>query len=366
MGPRTRAQDLAAQSRSRFLEGSMNDRASAAPPVAFLGLGPTELAALERPACAEDMRRPSDDKHHGRRPARMRLGLVWEGMRGKLRLRREQHDEPANAMEGRKRPDDQASPGEVRPRGADDRPSREDVLASYHQLMAAGFFANHAVQSTRQPPPGTRPVTSHDPNHRQPPRPSYDPDARDVPSSPQWPLTPRASGGCSPLHAQQPFCSPVSIVSSRGTKRAAPDASDEGDTAPRSPLAGDEDLSTLAHRFLPKRLRRTASRDISLPRMRSTIRSVSAMSSTTVAVPGCAPATTSSPSNASSEAPSRDEPADGGLRFGSVPRHMASLRNLRPRLVGGPLSVVPDANRGIPRVPTIPTKFTVTGGRDND
>ncbi|KGQ08598.1 hypothetical protein BBAD15_g6113 [Beauveria bassiana D1-5] len=36
------------QSRSRFCEGSMNDRASAAPPVHFLG--PDALAALEQPA----------------------------------------------------------------------------------------------------------------------------------------------------------------------------------------------------------------------------------------------------------------------------------------------------------------------------
>lgn len=34
-----------------------------------------------------------------------------------------------------------------------DRPSREEILASYQQLMASGFFQAHAIQSTRQPAP---------------------------------------------------------------------------------------------------------------------------------------------------------------------------------------------------------------------
>ena len=37
-----------------------------------------------------------------------------------------------------------------------DRPSREEILQSYQQLMASGFFKAHAIQSTRQPPPGAR------------------------------------------------------------------------------------------------------------------------------------------------------------------------------------------------------------------
>ncbi|KAI1344094.1 hypothetical protein F5Y15DRAFT_411943 [Xylariaceae sp. FL0016] len=35
-----------------------------------------------------------------------------------------------------------------------DRPSREDVLASYQELMATGFFQSHAIQSTRHAAPG--------------------------------------------------------------------------------------------------------------------------------------------------------------------------------------------------------------------
>ncbi|KAK8094460.1 hypothetical protein PG997_001145 [Apiospora hydei] len=37
-----------------------------------------------------------------------------------------------------------------------DRPSREEIMASYNELMATGFFQSHAIQSTRQPPPGSR------------------------------------------------------------------------------------------------------------------------------------------------------------------------------------------------------------------
>lgn len=40
--------------------------------------------------------------------------------------------------------------------GAADRPSREDVVASYNQLMASGFFQSHAIQSTRHAAPTTR------------------------------------------------------------------------------------------------------------------------------------------------------------------------------------------------------------------
>ena len=38
-----------------------------------------------------------------------------------------------------------------------DRPTREEIMKSYNQLMATGFFQSHAIQSTRRPPPGTRP-----------------------------------------------------------------------------------------------------------------------------------------------------------------------------------------------------------------
>ncbi|PHH67618.1 hypothetical protein CDD82_1270 [Ophiocordyceps australis] len=73
------AHDAAMAQRSRFLEGSMKDRASAMPPLAFLG--PAQQAALEQPVpLPTTPPRP-------RRPM-MRLGEVWQGVRGRLRLRK--------------------------------------------------------------------------------------------------------------------------------------------------------------------------------------------------------------------------------------------------------------------------------------
>ncbi|KAI1435627.1 hypothetical protein GGR50DRAFT_655949 [Xylaria sp. CBS 124048] len=39
------------------------------------------------------------------------------------------------------------------PRRAADRPTKEEVEASYRELMASGFFKSHAIQSTRHAPP---------------------------------------------------------------------------------------------------------------------------------------------------------------------------------------------------------------------
>ncbi|KAF2999591.1 hypothetical protein E8E14_006722 [Neopestalotiopsis sp. 37M] len=46
-----------------------------------------------------------------------------------------------------------------------DRPTKEEIMASYNELMATGFFKAHAIQSTRQPPPGSLP-------NRPPPMPT--------------------------------------------------------------------------------------------------------------------------------------------------------------------------------------------------
>ncbi|KAJ6439547.1 hypothetical protein O9K51_07434 [Purpureocillium lavendulum] len=364
MGPprtRNRAQRLAAQeqqqaARSRFQEGSMSDRVSAAPPVAFL-FGPGEREALERPVFSfaaaaptagtpgaggvDDARQsgeetsqrryetrqqqqqqqtqqrrqqqqppPQQQQQPGRRKAL--LGQMWEGVRGRLRLRRDApstDDSAATASKKRRGGDSKDDRIAVNANlsngsgnkadamlppgfgGLSDRPTREEVYANYHQLVASGFFSSHAIHSTRQPAT-SRPATSHDarsPNHVR-----HDP--------PQWPLTAVVAhaAGLVPLtpRGPSPICSPASAASSRGTKRAADDdddddvgvgvvngrgaaagggrgdgdhpmtgAGDDGEDVAQ--LAAEEDASTLAHRFLPKRLRKSASRDISLPKLRA-------------------------------------------------------------------------------------------------
>ncbi|PHH61978.1 hypothetical protein CDD81_7669 [Ophiocordyceps australis] len=242
--------------RSRFLEGSMKDRASAMPPMAFLG--PAQQAALEQQVPVATAPRP-------RRPM-MRLGEVWQGVRGRLRLRKTQSDL------------DVPKP----PPAVGHSLSREELFATYHSLVAQGFFASHATPSARQPRPATAAA------HATP--------------LPQWPLTPPSRRSSSPL------CSPAS---SRGTKRAATDDDN------------DHGHDSRARRFLTKRLRRDASPAAPSPPKRLTKRP-------------CPPALGPEPTLLSSPSCSRV---------------------LRRRLITPPLSVVPDANRGIPRVPSIPSKY---------
>ncbi|KMQ81719.1 hypothetical protein RF55_25450 [Lasius niger] len=139
------------------------------------------------------------------------------------------------------------------------------------------------------------------------------------------------------------MCSPASAASSRGTKRAATDDDDD-----------DDDASTPAHCFLPKRLRRCASRDMALPKLRAAATTVRR----TVSRPDSPPARLSkrNPYGAVALSPALLRARDG----------LRAPRVLRPRVVAGPLSVVPDANRGIPRGPAIPAKFAHGQDAEND
>lgn len=66
-----------------------------------------------------------------------------------------------------------------------DRPSRDEILQSYNQLMATGFFQAHAIQSTRQPAPGTSlPAGLPTPSRHQAPLPRSFVDGTAVPDSP--------------------------------------------------------------------------------------------------------------------------------------------------------------------------------------
>ncbi|KAG8423197.1 hypothetical protein J3458_000112 [Metarhizium acridum] len=252
--PRTRAQHFLAQ-RGRFQEGSMKDRVSAAPPVHFLG--PQEREVLERPAYTErsafaafepanfggrEERQPQPRLTARKSTTKMNiLGQVWEGVCGRLRLRRDADDKE----KAREKKDPASSDAQ------DDRPSRDQVFASYQQLVASGFFSSHAIQSTRHgPPPNCRPSTSHGAP------------ARNAGNPPQWPLAPRPLTPQSQPKAQEPapqtVYSPASVASSRGTKRAAespePSVHGGGEEGGEDEEHDDgEDESTLAHRFLPKR-----------------------------------------------------------------------------------------------------------------
>ncbi|KAI1311679.1 hypothetical protein F5Y03DRAFT_285919 [Xylaria venustula] len=196
---------------SRFQEGSMNDRISAAPPAQFLGAEqlkeyedqflvepPTPREARrQRPFSAAavyqhvDVEEPQQEHQQSRRrPAishkkstsffgRVRDALFHRGggQHGQATKTQEVRRKHSSLQEPLQHPLPPLAPpppppqlrpdyhngrtqSEVNiaqmfpnPRGATDRPSREDVMASYNQLVASGFFQSHAIQSTRHAAP---------------------------------------------------------------------------------------------------------------------------------------------------------------------------------------------------------------------
>ncbi|KAK1719794.1 hypothetical protein BDP67DRAFT_540903 [Colletotrichum lupini] len=156
---------------SRFVEGSMNDRTSAAPPIDFLGPeDSTEIARrfhmdfyVDAPdAGVFSPERLRQQQHHQplhqqsqpllhqptitygevKRPASSASSHVgkkgfWGGLREKLSFVRDKD-------KGAKRP--LSLDGKLLAQG-------DEIMASYQQLMKDGFFDAHAIRSTRQPPP---------------------------------------------------------------------------------------------------------------------------------------------------------------------------------------------------------------------
>ncbi|KAH6656730.1 hypothetical protein BKA67DRAFT_166188 [Truncatella angustata] len=287
-----RSSDDNVRQASRFQEGSMNDRASAAPPVQFLG--PEEAAEFERqfyqthaapdernqqaakrnrsvstrrdrPLSAQapvqnlphatTARHASEEQEQAthkseeaqsvptqRRPGF--LGRVREAIFGKPNASKPDLGRVQSEMDKRtslQQPPrhlhshHQARPIPIPIQGGgmhtkshseacvpqlpasfhssgfnmNDRPSREEIMASYNQLMATGFFKAHAIQSTRQPAPGTSV-----PNMRQRagptlptiPSPDYDrPSLDQAPKRPSFTLIPASP---SPSPRRMDFSSP--------------------------------------------------------------------------------------------------------------------------------------------------------------
>ncbi|KAJ3470291.1 hypothetical protein MRS44_000390 [Fusarium solani] len=477
--PKTRR----ALSASRFHEGSMNDRTSAAPPAQFMG--PDEIAALERPGSSSVRSQPrpvSDDWADKQVKQKRLLGQVWDGVRGRLRFKKDGEDERGSRrrersrkrdhseQRGRQRDRDDKSREEkpVEEPQRDEMPSREEILANYHHLMASGFFSSHAIQSTRQPPPGSsqssaqssshssvqsptpassasilealsraptpqnlapRPPVSRVPTPRahtpRPPTPTTNPTSPSKPRhfhrnhSPQHdpqaatyeelvacgffsppapaavpPPTPKGAAPAptvptgrnsrdylqlpqptrkssrsrsvtpSASRSHSPIQSPAS-ASSRGTKRAAVDSTsdDEDDDAARDPPTPN------------KKLRKSASRDIAIPKLRNVASRRAILSRRSVSGPhgsskerntlarrvlGHLPGANG---RSSFDSPDRRTEA-ASRRSADVPRqplqevqHTRVLRSRRSAAEA--LRVAPNANRGIPKVPNIPEKFTI-------
>ncbi|RYP06823.1 hypothetical protein DL764_002935 [Monosporascus ibericus] len=76
-----------------------------------------------------------------------------------------------------------------------DRPTKEEIMQSYNELVASGFFKAHAIQSTRQPPPGSatfRPPHPPSSLHNQPHHPQHQTSA---PAHPPLPTIPSVGSG---------------------------------------------------------------------------------------------------------------------------------------------------------------------------
>jgi len=225
----------AASSASRFVEGSMNDRVSAAPPPGFLGGAGDDdeerrIAAFQRqfrfaPAADHRASWQSAAPSASSSSSAARRGF-WDGVRERLHLG------PA------------ARKGAVETAPPADRPSRDETLANYHELMRAGFFSAHAIQSTRHAPQH-RTAPSQNEDSAPPPPPTWAPPP--VPPSSLPPAPPR------PLPPMPLLAVPRSSTSS------APDYPRPMVRGVKRPLPPDADDGTPA-RKLVRRLRASASR----------------------------------------------------------------------------------------------------------
>ncbi|KAI0845743.1 hypothetical protein F5Y00DRAFT_162197 [Daldinia vernicosa] len=210
---------------SRFVEGSMNDRVSAAPPKQFLE--PGQLKEYEKQFYAEPSifqrdarktRRPFSESSMSPRAklqdhiithrkstgffGRVRDALGWtssssssssskssssthkmdqvrkhKSLQEPLQRQTPPAPQPEHLRAAKSHSEMYNLPHLSNLGNGAARPSREDVLESYNQLMASGFFQSHAIQSTRHAPPGSR--------------------NRDRYSTPPMPAIP-GSGPCSP------------------------------------------------------------------------------------------------------------------------------------------------------------------------
>ncbi|OHW92046.1 hypothetical protein CSPAE12_09281 [Colletotrichum incanum] len=186
---------------SRFVEGSMNDRTSAAPPIDFLGPeDSSEIARrfhmdfyVEAPnAGVFSPQKPQQQQYHQplhqqsqpllhqptvtygevKRPASSASSHVgkkgfWGGLREKLSFVRDKGAKRPLSLDGKllaqgggaggfgsgNNAGAGALPATTPASNTAGMPSREEIMASYQQLMKDGFFDAHAIRSTRQPPP---------------------------------------------------------------------------------------------------------------------------------------------------------------------------------------------------------------------
>ncbi|KAI0601848.1 hypothetical protein F4775DRAFT_356320 [Biscogniauxia sp. FL1348] len=117
-----------------------------------------------------------------------------------------------------------------------DRPTREEVMQSYNQLMASGFFKAHAIQSTRHARPPTVP----------PPMPMPMPSIASAPGSPEPP--PRISSiNAVTMKSKSPPPSSPNSVRSRYSLHISPQLANANMSSRSTPDAKAESRRGLGH-----------------------------------------------------------------------------------------------------------------------
>lgn len=303
--PGTQADHQTCQSgsraQSRFVEGSMNDRASNVPPRDFLG--PDDVAAYERQFYLNNAPpRPSSGQSVKKAPGRF-FAPLWDGVRERLHLTRSSSagsiasnktNGPVSQLEQQEKQQCQEHAEPTVPGNPVSYPTREEVMDSYKSLVDSGFFTAHAIQGSRHPrtagaqPAPTAEVASHPPmsfsqhlaqqqNQCQPQPPHPQPhsslafssipySATRTPPSGDPPLAPftrptTSSSAARPrsnngrhqqqLQQQQYGARPDDESPQRGTKRAVADIAGG---------AADREWAETGARKLVKKLRKSASR----------------------------------------------------------------------------------------------------------
>lgn len=368
---------------------------------------------LERPVGLQQQEQEQQQQQHhagiagaGRKTGNLNLlGQVWEGFRGRLRLRRDAGAEQEKAA--------RRKAAERRREVSTDRPTREEAMTNYHQLVASGFFSAHAIQSTRQPgptitatPPSRREGQGSQQNLHLDEGRDQDHQQQDCSKlAPPWPL---AHALLTPGNTRpsSPICSPTS-ASSRGTKRMAGNDFDDDDGSKSIRNSNDyegekrgEATATLEESTPMRKIRKIASRDFAFPKLRSVTSRRNLLSRRSVSATVASPLASPPANNGNNTTVPPREPnkltkrppvsyfaaargsLDGPRRTASTSSRsstdgrsanvsvsnsqshatraagvLTSGRVLRARHSLEALCVVPDANRGIPRVPAIPAKF---------
>lgn len=403
----------------------MSDRASAAPPPSFLGPGEIaayerQFYDADRPRPLRPVSSAGHYTHHERDhlpnplahsrsqqqhqpPPTTRKSGFWDGMRERFFLGRSKSssvsDHPVAAAI--------ANPliAPPLPPGPAGYPTRDQVLESYQTLVSSGFFESHAIHGTRHPPPPT--MTMGPPPRRPVSTPHPMPVVIPVPSPQRGTKRPTPadndgaetgarklvkklrrsasrisvdlavsfSGSSSKPNPPRPSTSSYNTGAASFISSAASSIYEHPEPEQKTPAPKRKLTKPMPPMTAVTRGRRQGWRERSRSRSRSRARP---------AVPNPNPNPNPLAMNpvdqqilhiplvddamlidteTETPRPSTDTLSGRGTVLHPPPsRGRTERRAASPRKAAGPLSVVPDANRGIPGVPRIPEGLMRAGG----